>query len=73
MCPSRQPIVSEYRRSLAAPNAASNDVIVAKLFDGQSGDFNGNGTVDAADFITVRHNNGWTLTTIDGAPISGRR
>ena len=50
-----------------------------------AGDFNNNGTVDAADYVTVRKNNGSTmcwqttavwkprlasLNTISGAPIS---
>lgn len=41
--------------SLGGPNAGYTDAFIAKYFDGQLGDYNHDGTVDAADYVVWRN------------------
>jgi hypothetical protein len=47
---------------LGGPNAGGNDAFVAKFIDGPAGDYNNNGTVDAADYVVWRDGLGTTFT-----------
>jgi hypothetical protein len=44
--------------SLGGPNAGISDVFVAKYIDGLPGDINGDGVVDAADYVAWRKDGG---------------
>jgi hypothetical protein len=50
---------------LGGPNAGGNDAFLAKFIDGLAGDFNTDGTVDAADYIVWRNGLGTTYTHTD--------
>jgi hypothetical protein len=53
------------RGSLGGPNAGDSDAFVAKYVDGLTGDFNTDGTVDAADYVVWRNGLGTTHTQSD--------